>query len=89
MDGGDNWRTATLQPPVLDKACTRFSIPWEWREGQRAFLQSRAIDETGRVQPSIQALRGVRGVESIYHRNAIQTWLVEPDGTVVNVQIGA
>jgi len=89
VDGGNSWRTAELQAPVLDKACTRFRINWEWREGQRAFLQSRAIDETGRVQPSIQALRGARGVESIYHRNAIQTWLVEPDGTVVNVQIDA
>ena len=89
VDGGDTWRTAELQEPVLSKACTRFRIPWEWREGQRAFLQSRAMDETGRVQPTIQALRRVRGVESIYHKNGIHTWLVEPDGTVVNVQIDA
>jgi len=54
-----------------------------------AYLQSRAIDETGRVQPTIAALRKVRGVESIYHKNSIQTWLVERDGTVVNVQIDA
>ncbi len=87
VDGGDTWRTAQLQEPVLDKALTRFRIPWEWREGERAFLQSRAMDETGRVQPTITALRRARGVESIYHRNAIHTWLVEPDGTVVNVQI--
>ena len=88
-DGGDNWRSAELQEPVLDKALTRFRIPWEWREGQRAFLQSRAMDETGRVQPDFAALRRVRGVESIYHKNAIHTWLVEGDGTVVNVQIDA
>ena len=89
VDGGDTWRTAELQEPVLSKACTRFRIPWEWREGQRAFLRSRAMDESGRVQPAIEALRRVRGVESIYHKNAIHTWLVEPDGTVVNVQIDA
>ena len=61
VDGGDTWRTAELQEPVLSKACVRFRIPWEWREGQRSFLQSRAIDETGRVQPSIDALRRIRG----------------------------
>lgn len=87
VDGGDNWRTAELQEPVLPKALTRFRIPWEWREGQVAYLQSRAMDETGRVQPTIAALRAVRGVESIYHKNSIHTWLVEGDGTVVNVQI--
>jgi sulfane dehydrogenase subunit SoxC len=86
-DGGDTWRTAELQEPVLTKALTRFRIPWEWREGQTAYLQSRAMDDTGRVQPTIAALRQARGVESIYHKNSIQTWLVERDGTVVNVQI--
>jgi sulfane dehydrogenase subunit SoxC len=90
VDGGDTWRTATLQEPVLPKALTRFRIPWEWRPGTGPFyLESRAIDETGRVQPTIGQLRAVRGTESIYHNNAIQTWLVEPDGTTVNVQIDA
>jgi sulfane dehydrogenase subunit SoxC len=89
VDGGDRWRTAELQEPVLSKAVTRFRIPWEWREGQVAYLQSRAIDETGRVQPTMDALRRVRGVESIYHKNAIHTWLVDRDGTVANVQIDA
>jgi sulfane dehydrogenase subunit SoxC len=28
-------------------------------------------------------------VESIYHKNSIHTWLVDRDGTVVNVQIDA
>lgn len=89
VDGGDNWRSAELQEPVLSKALTRFRIPWEWREGNSAYLQSRAMDETGRVQPSITALRRARGVESIYHKNSIHTWLVERDGVVVNVQIDA
>jgi sulfane dehydrogenase subunit SoxC len=89
VDGGNNWRTAALQDPVLPKALTRFRIPWEWAEGQTAYLQSRAMDETGRVQPSITELRRIRGVESIYHKNSIHTWLVDRDGTVVNVQIDA
>jgi sulfane dehydrogenase subunit SoxC len=86
-DGGRNWRTATLQSPVLDKALTRFRLDWNW-DGGTAFLQSRVIDETGYVQPSIRALREVRGTRSIYHNNAIQTWRVDSAGDVSNVQLG-
>ena len=75
IDGGRNWRTARLQEPVLTKALTRFRIDWTW-DGSPALLQSRAIDETGYVQPTIRQLRAVRGTRSIYHNNAIQTWRV-------------
>ena len=51
-------------------------------------LQSRAIDETGYVQPTIAQLRKVRGTNPIYHNNSIQTWQVKPDGSVFNVQLG-
>ncbi len=85
-DGGRNWRTARLQEPVLTKALTRFRIDWNWN-GSPALLQSRAVDETGHVQPAIAALREVRGTRSIYHNNAIQTWRVQPDGEVWNVQL--
>jgi sulfane dehydrogenase subunit SoxC len=86
-DGGRNWRTAQLQVPILRKALTRFRIDWPWR-GEPALLQSRVVDETGYVQPSIAALREVRGKRSIYHNNAIQTWRVAPSGEVSNVQVG-
>ena len=86
VDGGRNWQTARLQEPVLTKALTRFRLDWNW-DGAPALLQSRAIDETGHVQPSIQQLRAVRGVRSIYHNNAVQTWRVQPDGEVWNVQV--
>ena len=86
-DGGRNWRTAKLQPPILPKALTRFRIDWTWN-GAPALLQSRVIDETGYVQPSIRELRAVRGTRSIYHNNAIQTWRVDAAGDVTNVQIG-
>jgi len=50
-------------------------------------LQSRVMDETGYVQPTLAQLREVRGTNSIYHKNAIQTWQVNVDGSVVNVQV--
>lgn len=86
VDGGRNWRTAQLQEPVLSKALTRFTIPWEW-DGGEFLLQSRAIDETGYVQPTLQQLRKVRGTWSIYHNNGIHTWMVNKTGEVENVQL--
>jgi sulfane dehydrogenase subunit SoxC len=85
-DGGRNWRSARLQSPVLGKCLTRFGIDWVW-DGKPALLQSRAIDETGYVQPSYKQLRAVRGSRSIYHNNAVQTWLVQENGEVMNVQL--
>jgi sulfane dehydrogenase subunit SoxC len=86
-DGGRNWRTARLETPVLPKALTRFNLAWTW-EGAPALLQSRAIDETGYVQPTLAQLRAARGTRSIYHNNAIQTWEVAAGGEVSNVQVG-
>ncbi len=86
FDGGINWQTARLEGPVQNKALTRFNINWVW-DGKPAILQSRAIDETGYVQPSYGQLRAVRGVKSIYHNNAIQSWKVVESGEVSNVQV--
>ena len=86
IDGGRNWQTARLQEPVLTKALTRFRFDWSW-DGAPALLQSRAVDETGHVQPTLNQLRAVRGVRSIYHNNGVQTWRVQPDGEVWNVQL--
>jgi len=86
MDGGRNWRTARLEGPVQNKALTRFNIDWVW-DGKPAILQSRAIDNTGYVQPKINQLRAVRGTRSIYHNNAIQSWKVSENGEVSNVQV--
>ena len=87
VDGGKNWRAARLETPVLDKCLTRFNIDWTW-DGRDAILMSRATDSTGQVQASISAMRKVRGTRSIYHNNAIQSWLVSPNGEVNNVQVG-
>ncbi len=86
VDGGRNWRRARLQTPVMSKCLTRFNIDWVW-DGKATLVQSRASDETGYVQPTYPQLRAVRGTRSIYHNNAIQTWLVQDSGEVRNVQL--
>jgi sulfane dehydrogenase subunit SoxC len=85
-DGGVNWRAARLEGPVLSKCLTRFNADWSW-DGKPALLLSRAVDETGHIQPTYTALRKVRGTRGIYHNNAVQTWLVSESGEVSNVQI--
>lgn len=86
LDGGRNWLAARLDGPVLPKALTRFYVDHDWT-GNPLLLQSRAIDETGYVQPGKAELRKVRGVNSIYHNNGIQTWHVQANGEVENVEI--
>lgn len=83
-DGGATWMPAMLQDPVLPIAWTRFRLPWTW-DGQPARLQSRAIDETGYVQPTLAQLVEARGVNSFYHFNGITTWDVAASGEVTNV----
>ncbi|MGB0683829.1 MAG: sulfite dehydrogenase [Magnetovibrionaceae bacterium] len=87
VDGGRNWREAKLDGPILPKALTRFTLPWEW-DGSEKLLMSRAMDDTGYVQPTISQLREVRGNWSIYHNNSIHSWLVNKNGEVENVQVG-
>jgi sulfane dehydrogenase subunit SoxC len=86
LDGGKNWREAKIDGLTLDKACVRFYADFEWN-GQPLLMQSRAIDETGYVQPSKDALRKIRGVNSIYHNNGIQTYSLKADGEVENVEV--
>ena len=86
VDGGRNWRRARLESPVHDKALTRFNADWSW-DGKPAVIQSRAIDDTGSVQPNYKLLREVRGTRSIYHNNAVQSWRVAESGEVSNVQV--
>jgi sulfane dehydrogenase subunit SoxC len=86
LDGGVSWQQARLKGLVLSKALTRFSLPINW-QGQPLLLQSRSIDETGYVQPTLTQLRAVRGSNSIYHKNSIHTWKLDTDGTVSNVQL--
>lgn len=83
-DGGATWQEAALEGTVLPKCHTRFRIPWTWT-GEEAVLQSRAVDETGYVQPTLPELIDVRGLNSVYHLNAIQSRHIAPNGEVTNV----
>ena len=87
LDGGRNWQSARIDGPVLDKSLVRFYVDLDWN-GQEMMIQSRAMDSTGYVQPTKEELRKVRGVNSIYHNNGIQTWLVRAGGETENVEIG-
>jgi sulfane dehydrogenase subunit SoxC len=84
VDGGRMWQDAQLQEPVLPKCHTRFRFPWRWN-GQETILQSRCVDQTNYIQPSRQDLVKVRGTNSLYHYNAIQSWRVERDGRIRNI----
>jgi sulfane dehydrogenase subunit SoxC len=83
-DGGKSWAEAALAEPVLAKAFTRFRMAWRW-DGSPAVLKSRAIDETGAVQPTRDALVAEYGERMNYHNNAIQAWAVAASGEISNV----
>lgn len=86
LDGGKNWQSARIDGPVLDKSLTRFYVDFDWNGGE-LLVQSRAMDSTGYVQPTKEELRKIRGANSIYHNNGIQTWHVKPNGETENVEI--
>lgn len=85
-DGGRTWRHAQLQEPVHSKCLTRFRLDWHW-DGSPVVLQSRCIDDTGYVQPTIESLVRQRGLNSVYHMNGIQSWGVGRNGEVTNVRV--
>jgi len=82
-DGGKTWVKAQLQEPCLPIALTRFRVAWRF-DGRAASIASRAVDETGYIQPTREALVAVRGVNSGYHYNGIKFWSVRADGMVAN-----
>lgn len=81
-DGGETWNDATLDEPVLPKCTTRFRLPWAW-DGDEAVIMSRAVDETGYIQPFAEQLWEARGISTHYHYNNIRAWTVQADGSVV------
>ncbi len=86
VDGGKTWHEARLAPQASDKALHRFYFDHVW-DGSEMLLQSRATDSTGYVQPTKAALRAIRGLNSVYHNNCIQTWWVKSNGEAENVEI--
>jgi sulfane dehydrogenase subunit SoxC len=81
-DGGAHWTDAALQDPVLSRAHTRFRFPWRWN-GKPAVIMSRATDETGYVQPTLEVFQATRGRGTDFHFNHIRAWTLRGDGTVV------
>jgi sulfane dehydrogenase subunit SoxC len=80
-DGGRTWHMASLPNGALPMAHTRFEYLWNW-DGRSTRLLSRAVDETGAVQPTADEYRRVRGDAPGYHYSAIRAWDVASDGTV-------
>ena len=83
VDGGHNWKPASLATPVLSKCLTVFTLMWQW-DGRPAEIMSRAIDDTGYVQPYLRQLLHARGTKSEYHNNAIHSWHINDQGEVTN-----
>lgn len=88
VDGGKTWSAAALDEPVLPKCHTRFRHPWNWTGGE-AVLMSRATDETGYVQPTLEVLMAARGPATAYHFNNIRAWRVATTGAVTFAGGGA
>ena len=86
IDGGKNWNTARMSGPSFDKSMHRFYYEFNWN-GSDLLVQSRAHDSTGYVQPTKDELRFIRGKNSIYHNNGIQTWHINTKGVAENVEI--
>ena len=84
VDGGRQWRNAQLEAPIRPKCLTQFRLPWR-HSGEPTTIMSRATDEWGSVQPTRSELIKSRGMNAIYHYNAIQAWRIDAAGSVSNV----
>lgn len=80
-DGGAIWHDTELQGANSPKSVVRFNHPWVW-DGRPTVLMSRAVDETGYVQPSFREFLAARGPGTDFHFNPIRSWKVAADGTV-------
>jgi len=67
----------------LPRALTRFRLAWRW-DGRPATVQSRAVDESGAIQPTRDALVAARGLRSVNHYNGITSCQVTETGEVKN-----
>ena len=85
-DGGQSWADAALQEPRLDKALTRFRLPWTW-DGSETLLQSRATDDQGHTQQYRANWKGIYHGGNFYHYNAIQSWKISAAGEISNVYV--
>jgi sulfane dehydrogenase subunit SoxC len=87
FDGGRNYVVAQLKGLVLPKSWTRWSYMHTYKKGEVLLLTSRAMDDAGYIQPTVDEETGILGVEGVYHRNGVETWEVTAEGEVNHVQI--
>ncbi len=87
FDGGSNYVEANLKGLILPKSWTRWSYMHTYKKGETLLLTSRAMDDAGYIQPTVDQETGVLGVEGVYHRNGVETWEVTAEGKVNHVQI--
>jgi sulfane dehydrogenase subunit SoxC len=87
FDGGKNYKEAKLKGLVLPKCWTRWSYMHTYKKGEKLILTSRAMDDAGYIQPTVDEEVGIMGVESVYHRNAVESWEVTETGEVNHVQL--
>ena len=87
FDGGKNYVEAQLKGLILPKSWTRWSYMHTYKKGETLLLTSRAMDDAGYIQPTVDEETGVLGVEGVYHRNGVETWEVTAEGKVNHVQI--
>ena len=80
-DAGRTWIPAQLQEPILPLATVRFRHLWNW-DGRETIVLSRARDETGYRQPTVQQYVETRGQRTAYHSNHIRAWKIANDGVV-------
>jgi sulfane dehydrogenase subunit SoxC len=83
-DGGKTWTQAPLEGAVLPRAVTSFRLPWKW-DGTATVLKSRAVDDTGAVQPERERFITEHGNNAVFHFHAVQAWSVAPNGEVKHV----
>jgi sulfane dehydrogenase subunit SoxC len=82
-NNGKSWQAAVLAAPVLSKAHTVFRYLWQWN-GEETVIMSRATDETGYLQPSLQQLATARGKDmGGYHLNPVTGWRLMKTGEVL------
>jgi len=87
FDGGKNYVEAQLKGLILPKSWTRWSYMHTYKKGETLLLTSRAMDDAGYIQPTVDQETDVLGVEGVYHRNGVETWEVTAEGKVNHVQI--
>ena len=80
-DGGRRWFPAALQGPILPISTVRFRHLFEWN-GRDTVILSRATDDTGYVQPTVQQLWEARGPRTSYHQNHQRAWKIASTGEV-------